>query len=110
MFAAAAWLLVVGRRRAFESPDLYRGKVIGPILAVASLAGLSFRTRNNVCFATTAAFDKRAKGWSPCARIYPGRYWRKRSNAVTLLSDPLAGRQGSGPSCGVLLIFYRGYW
>jgi hypothetical protein len=42
MFAAAGWLLWAGVRRAFASPEEYRGRIAGPILAVLSLgaAGL----------------------------------------------------------------------
>src|SRR5688572_13050677 len=42
LFAGGVVLLGVGLMRAFRQPQLYRGRILGPILAVLSLAGIGF--------------------------------------------------------------------
>ncbi len=44
MFGAAAVMLIAGLRCAFWSQALYRGKIVGPVLTVASMGGLYFFT------------------------------------------------------------------
>src|SRR5205809_5317720 len=41
-FAGGAVLLCAGLMRAFRQPQLYRGKILGSILAALSAAGISF--------------------------------------------------------------------
>ena len=40
LFVAGGTLLVSGLRRAYREPQIYRGKILGPILSVLSLAGI----------------------------------------------------------------------
>ncbi len=112
MFAAAAWLLWVGVRRAFRSPDVYRGKIIGPILAVVSLAAVSL-----FGYATMYASRQLPRSMAaPRVGVNAPEFTLadtsgKQVTLSSLLSEPFAGRQGpEARPRGVLLIFYRGYW
>src|SRR6266516_5779006 len=42
LFAGGAAQLCSGLRRAFKDPEHYRGKILGPILAALSVAGIGF--------------------------------------------------------------------
>jgi hypothetical protein len=112
MFATAASLLWEGVRRAFRSPDLYRGKIIGPILAVVSLAGVGL-------FGYATMYSSRQLPPSmgaPRVGVNAPEFTLadasgKQVTLSMLLSEPLAGRQGpEAKPRGVLLVFYRGYW
>ena len=112
MFAAAAWLLWVGLRRAFGSPDAYRGKIAGPILAVLSFGVAAF-----FGYATLYASRQlpRSVGAPRIGAKAPEFALADTSGKMvalsTLLSEPVPGRLGPGERPrGVLLIFYRGYW
>ena len=112
MFAAAAWLLWVGVSRAFRTPDIYRGKIMGPILAVLSLGvGVFFG------YATLYASRQvpRSMGGPRVGAKAPEFTLADTSGKMVvlskLLSEPIQGIPGSGVKPrGVLLIFYRGYW
>src|SRR4051812_3617472 len=41
LFAASGVLLAMGLLRAFRHPQLYRGRIIGPVVAVLSLLGFA---------------------------------------------------------------------
>jgi len=112
MFAAAAWLLCVGLRRALGSPDVYRGKILGSIFALLSLASVGL-----FGYATIYASRQLPRSiGAPRVGTHAPEFTLADTNGrvVTLsklLSEPLAGRQGpKGKPRGVLLIFYRGYW
>lgn len=110
MFAGAGWLLWAGLRRAFASPELVRGRIAGPILAVLSLGAAGL-------FGYETLYASRQL---PAAAAAPGVGDRapefmladtsgKMVALSTLLSEPIPGRVGGKPR-GVLLVFYRGYW
>ena len=110
MFAAAGGLLVAGVRSAFANPEVYRGKIVGLILAV-----LSFGAAGLFAYATLYASRQ-----LPVAADAPAVGDRAPEFALAdttgrmvalsmLLSEPMPGIQGGKPR-GVLLIFYRGYW
>src|SRR5436190_8085639 len=40
LFAAGGVLLYVGLRQAFRRPELYRGKIFGPVLTALSVVGI----------------------------------------------------------------------
>jgi hypothetical protein len=112
MFAAAAWLLWVGVRKAFGSPDVYRGKILGQILGVLSLGFAAF-------FGYATLYASRqlppSMGAPRIGAKAPEFMLPDTSGKMvalsTLLSEPMQGRQESGGKPrGVLLIFYRGYW
>lgn len=106
LFLIAAILLVVGLRRAYGSPEVFRGKIFGPILTVLSLA---------ICVLFTGIFLGGRK--MPSAAGAPQVGTRapeftlsdsdnQRVSLAGLLSEPLAGTVPKG----VMLVFYRGYW
>jgi len=112
LFAVAAILLVSGLKRAYEQPQLYRGKVAGRVLASLSVAVLAV-----FCLCAMILPKHFAKGLM-APRIgdrAPGfTLADARGNHVALaglLSAPMIDSAGAAhvPK-GVLLIFYRGYW
>ena len=108
----AAWLLVVGLRHAFTQPDVYRGKVAGPILATFSALAIAL-------FAFTSYMMPKAY---PLAHHAPAVGQKAPELALTdakgtsvrladLFSASLPGASGVARAPrGVLLVFYRGYW
>lgn len=112
LFAAALALLFAGLRRAFAQPQVYRGRIFGPILATLSVLVL----------ATFAAvifyFSKQLPQSAAAPRVgsqAPGfTLTDTHGNSVTLaslLSSPIdPTNPGSAKPKGVVLIFYRGYW
>ena len=110
MFAGAGWLLWAGVRRAFARPELFRGRIAGPILAVLSLgaAGLfGYITLYASRQLPAAAAAPRVGDQAPEFMLADTN--GKMVALSTLLSEPLPGREGGKPR-GVLLVFYRGYW
>ena len=108
LLAAAGGLLVAGLRSAFANPEVYRGKIVGLILAV-----LSFGAAGLFAYATLYASRQ-----LPAAAGAPAVGDRAPEFALAdttgrmvalsmLLSEPMPGIQGGKPR-GVLLIFYRG--
>jgi len=109
-FAGGVVLLGSGLRRAFRQPELYRGRILGSILAVLSVAGISF-------FSYGLFYAVRQL---PSAEAAP-RVGQKapeftlpdqNGKAVTLtelLTTAPRGRAGAKAN-GALLIFYRGHW
>lgn len=110
LFAGAAAFLIVGLRRSFGQPALYRGKIFGPILAALSVAVF-------VLFSYTifiAAKQLPSARGAPQVGDKAHEFTLLDTNAkpVTLpelLSAPMPGSLGRNPK-GVLLVFYRGYW
>jgi|SRR5215469_2570849 len=110
MFAAAGWLLWAGVRRAFANPELFRGRIVGPILAVLSFgaAGLfGYATLYASRQLPVAAGAPRVGDRAPEFMLADAS--GKMVALSTLLSEPIPGRVGGKPR-GVLLVFYRGYW
>ena len=110
MFAAAGWLLWTGIRRAFASPEIYRGKIAGSTLAVLSLgaAGLfAYATLYASRQLPPAAGAPRVGDKAPEFTL--ADTGGKMVALSTLLSGPMQGMPAGKPR-GVLLVFYRGYW
>ena len=112
MFGAAAVMLTAGLRRAFSSQALYRGKIAGPILTVASVAVMGF-------FVFLVFFESRglpaSHGAPQVGQKAPDFTLPDiNGNPVSLaglLAEAQATADNNGqPPRGVLLIFYRGYW
>jgi hypothetical protein len=110
MFAAAAWFLWTGTRKAFARPEVYRGRIVGPILAVLSLGAVGL-------FGYATLYASRqlpaAAGAPKVGDKAPEFILADTSGKMvalsTLLSEPIPGTQAGKPR-GVLLVFYRGYW
>jgi hypothetical protein len=112
LFAAAVMLLFAGLRRAFRQPQLYRGKIFGPILGTLSLLVLALFGATIFYFSRQLPQSTRAPRVGSQA---PGfTLTDTHGNAVTLanlLSSPIdPGNPASPKPKGVVLIFYRGYW
>ncbi len=110
LFAGGAVLLGAGLLRAFRRPDQYRGRILGPILAALSLAGISF-------FSYGLFYVVRQL---PPATTAP-RVGQKAPDftlpdlsgkAVTLAELLTSAQNGTAGAKvkGALLIFYRGHW
>lgn len=107
LFLVAAGLLAVGIRRAFRLPELYRGRILGPILA-----GFSFLIFGLFVFAIfiagrqmpASAAAPRVGTKAPDFTLMDSD--NKPVSLAALLTEPV---HGSAPK-GVLLVFYRGYW
>ena len=108
LFLVGGVLLAAGLKRAFRQPELYRGKVLGSIFAVLSLAGVAF-----FCFGLFyIARQLPPSSAAPSAGQKAPEFRLPDQNGKTvalaeLLSSPPAG---SAKDSGVLLIFYRGVW
>jgi hypothetical protein len=101
MFAAGGALLVAGLMRAYRQPQLYRGRITGPVLAVLSVLGIGF-------FCYGLFYVARQLPESAAApRV------GQRAPDFTLPDhdgNPLALADLLEKSNAALLIFYRGYW
>lgn len=109
IFAVAALLLFAGLRRAFAQPELYRGKIAGPILSLLGVAMLGlfcffifYLSRQLPKSAAAPRVGSRAPDF-----VLPDTA-NKPVSLASLLSDPLPNTHVAPK--GVLLVFYRGYW
>jgi ABC-type transport system involved in cytochrome c biogenesis permease subunit len=101
LFVAGLVLLGVGLVRAYRKPDRYRGRIIGPIVTLLSLAGIGM-----FCY-----------GLLVIARQLPAspnapRVGQKIADFTLPDQDgkPVALAELLPASKATLLIFYRGYW
>ncbi len=110
LFAVGAVLLSRGLGRAFRQPELYRGKILGSILAALSLAGIGFFSYGLFYVARqlpSATAAPRVGEKAPDFTLPD-----QNGKAVTLaelLASPPTGAPGAKAK-GALLIFYRGHW
>jgi len=110
MFAAGLALLAVGLTRAYRRPEAYRGRFVGPVLALLSVAmvglfvwGIFINARDLPASAAAPHVGQKAPDFT-----LPDQEGRP-----VALSDlrSAAGASGAKPAAvGVLLIFYRGHW
>ena len=110
LFALSAVLLAIGLMRAFRQSELYRGKVLGSILAVLSLLGFAL-------FAYGTLYVVRQLPPAPEAprvgQKAPDFTLPDQDGKPTAMADLLGTAQdatGRDRPNAVLLIFYRGYW
>ena len=110
----ASWLLFVlgfvllgaGLARAFRQREVYRGRILGPILGVLSIAFLG------LFLFITVVYGRQLPTSSDAPKIgekAPDFTLRDTQGQPVQLSNLLA-RRGDSPGGWVLLIFYRGYW
>ncbi len=110
MLLAALSLLFAGSRRAFGEPQVYRGKMAGPVLSLLSvllIALFAFYSLNLTKRLPSAALAPRVGQRAPDFALTD-----KNGKSVTL-ADLLSVPKGAAytkPPKGVLLVFYRGYW
>ncbi|HEY4817716.1 MAG TPA: hypothetical protein VIH67_09830 [Candidatus Acidoferrum sp.] len=108
LFALALVFLFVGLRRAFAQPNLYRGRIAGPILTTLSVAALLFFCLSIFSLGKHLPPSTQA----PKVGQKAPDFALSDTNGATvtlasLLSTPITA---SPPTKGVVLIFYRGYW
>ena len=106
MFVAGGALLILGLKRAFREPQMYRGKIFGPILTILSMAvvvffsyGLFYKGRQMPPSASAPRVGQKAPDFT-----LPDQ----NGNPVSLAQ--LLSGAGGGKTKGTILIFYRGYW
>ena len=103
VFAAGAVLLVAGLLRAFRQPELYRGKIVGLLFAIFSLAMFGFFAYG-VFYAARQL--PRSAGAPRAGNQAPGFDLPDQNGKQLALSDLLS----SPGTRAAVLIFYRGYW
>ena len=100
LFGIGAILLVVGLKRAFGQPDLYRGKIFGPILAALSLVVISM-------FAYLVFHHLRqvpaSAGAPRVGQKAPEFTLPDPDNKPVALTNLISRK-------GAVVIFYRGFW
>ncbi len=104
LFLIGGILLAIGLRNAFGQPEVYRGKIAGPILTLLSCVviglfcyGLFYKARQLPVSAGAPRVGQKAPEFSLADQ-----------NGNTMTLDKIL----SGPpkANGALLIFYRGHW
>jgi hypothetical protein len=109
-FGVGGTFLLVGLVRAFGKPQRYRGKIVGPILAVLSVVVFGF-------FSYLIFYELRQ---IPASTAGPRIGQKapeftlldqddKQTSLADLLSEP-ASSASTAKAYAVLLIFYRGFW
>jgi hypothetical protein len=101
-------LVGAGLALAFRHPERYRGRVLGSILAVLSVAVAGL-----FLFSTTVGSrDLPAAAGAPKIGVKAPDFTLQDPQGRTVRLYDLLGREagGAGPPSWVVLIFYRGYW
>ena len=109
LFALGLALVVAGVVRPFRQPERYRGRILGPILAVLSLGVLG------IFLAYTLVLSRQLPASAGAPKVgekAPDFTLADAQGRPVRLYDLLgSGPAGSGaPGSWVILIFYRGYW
>jgi hypothetical protein len=101
LFAVGLALLGVGLVRAYRKPDLYRGRIVGPVVTLLSLAGVFM-----FCYGLLVVARQ-----LPASAAAP-RVGQKAPDFTLPDQDgkPVALAELLSGSRATLLIFYRGYW
>jgi hypothetical protein len=107
LFALGLGLVGAGIVRAFRSPERYRGRVLGPVFGVLSLAALGF-----FLFITLSlARQLPASAGAPkVGQTAPDFTLPDSQGKPVRLYSLLGSPAGGAPGSWVVLIFYRGYW
>jgi len=110
LFLIGCILLASGLIRAYKQPDLYRGKIFGPILTIVGLLGVSLfiyglliQGRQMPVSAAAPNIGQKAPDFTLSDQN------GKPVSLAELISSPSPGTS-SPRANGALLIFYRGYW
>src|SRR5215472_11614551 len=112
LFVVAAVLLVSGLKRRSREPELYRGKIAGPVLTTLSVLILGLF--GFVVYEVLRAFPD-AKNAPQIGQRAPEFSLvdanGKNITLAQLLSTPITNSGSAArASKGVLVVFYRGYW
>jgi uncharacterized membrane protein YidH (DUF202 family) len=106
LFALGLGLAGAGIVRAYRSPERYRGKVLGPILGVLSLAVLGFFLFMTMIYARQLP----ASAGAPKVGEKAPDFTLPDSQGKPVRLSSLLSGEGGAPGSWVILIFYRGYW
>ncbi|HEY6250907.1 MAG TPA: hypothetical protein VI685_13180 [Candidatus Angelobacter sp.] len=112
LFVVAAVFLTSGVKRGRREPQIYRGKIAGPVLAISSLIvfGL-FSFAGYMTFKTFPAAKNAPKIGQRAPEFTLADSGGKNFSLAQLLSTPITNSSGTTLSPkGVLVVFYRGYW
>ncbi len=107
LFALGLGLAGAGIVRAYRSPDRYRGKVLGSVLGVFSLALLGLFLYMTAIYARQLPVSAGAPKVGEKAPDFTLPDFQGRP---VRLSSLLGSPSGGSPGSWVILIFYRGYW
>jgi len=107
LFGIGGIFLVVGLSRAFRQPQLYRGKVFGPILATLGALVLGF-----FCFIFFYELRQlpASTGAPRVGQKAPEFVLPDQDDKSIALADLVSSANGNEKSGGAVLIFYRGFW
>jgi len=100
-------LVVIGLWRAFRHPEIYRGKVVGSIIAVVSLLLLAGSIK---FFSIARQIPPESAGAPQVGQRVPDFTLPDSDGHPVSLSQLIAGSAESAAPKAVLLVFYRGYW
>lgn len=112
LFVLAGALLFTGMKRRRREPDLYRGKIAGPVLTALSVLVLGLF--GFVAYQVSRVFPE-ARNAPQIGQRAP-EFSLLDANGTNqtlsqLLSIPFPGSGGAVRAAkGVLVVFYRGYW
>lgn len=107
LFGLGFVLLGLGLARAFRQREIYRGRVLGPILGVLSLAILGLFLYTTLIYARQLPSSS---GAPQVGQKAPDFTLPDAQGQPVRLSSLLETQRGGSPGGWVLLIFYRGYW
>ena len=102
----AVVLVLVGVKRAFFEPKLYRGKVVGSIITVISVLFLAM----TVFVFVTARKLPGTAGVPQVGQKAPDFTLADTNGQQISLAQLLSTPVGNAHPKAVLLVFYRGYW
>lgn len=100
LFALGGMLLVIGLARAFGHGQIYRGKILGPILALFALLTFALFAYEIFYVLRQVPISAQAPRVGEKA---PAFTLRDQTGKAVALADLLAPN-------GAVLIFYRGHW
>ena len=107
LFAAGGILLAAGLRRAFRQPEIYRGKIFGPVLAALGVCVFGF-------FAYIVFYELRqlpsSSGAPRVGQKAPDFTLPDQDNRPVALADLISSAPATAKPGAALLIFYRGFW
>jgi hypothetical protein len=108
IFAVGLALIARGLGRAYCEPQLYRGRIAGPILMSLGVAVAGF-----FCYQVFYFMRQLppSKGAPRVGQVAPDFTLPDKDGVPITLSKLFdSGAGGAGGANGALLIFYRGYW
>ena len=107
LFALGLGMVAMGTARAFRQRERYRGRIMGPIFGVLSLAVLGFFVFMTMVMARQLP---ESAGAPKVGEKAPDFTLPDSQGKPVRLSSLLAEPGGGASGTWVLLIFYRGYW